>query len=259
MSTTKPKAKPTVVEARPAPAKSKEKTKVQIINSEISRELSDAATSRALLATTFKGLSELKMKQAIMEGMLRGFTFQNFLQKDVYAIKFGDGYALVTSIDYARKLGMRGGVNGKSAPVYEEDAQGKIKSCSVTVYTKDGHPNGYTATVYFNEYSTGKQQWQSRPRTMIAKVAEMHALRMACPEEVSKIYISDEMEQPEKKSRDKDVVAVQPVDDHKWRNKLGQFLKDNPEVSKDIDYSDSLETEELAQSTYTKLLSEITN
>jgi hypothetical protein len=46
---------------------------------------------RALLATTFKDLSEVNMKKAILEGHIRGYTFKDFLQKDVYAVKFGDG------------------------------------------------------------------------------------------------------------------------------------------------------------------------
>lgn len=67
-----------------------------------------------------------------------------------------------------------------------------------------------------------------------------------------------ELKKPEVKKGLVDQSSTQ-TDDHKWRNKLGQFLKDNPEVLTSMDYTDSLETEELAQSTYTRLLSEITN
>ena len=52
----------------------------------------------------------------------------------------------------------------------------------------------YSATVYFSEYNTGKQQWVKKPRTMIAKVAEMHALRKACPEELSQSYTEEEIQ-----------------------------------------------------------------
>ena len=135
------------------------------------------------------------MMLAIAEGMTRGFTFKNFLEKDVYAIPFKDGYSLITSIDYARKLGMRSGVVGKSEPIIEEGLDKKIVSCSVTIERKVADYVGkFTAKVYFDEYNTGKNLWVTKPRTMICKVAEMHALRMACPEEMAQVYVEEEMQ-----------------------------------------------------------------
>lgn len=177
-----------------------ETSQIQLINQEINRELANKEVGAALLATTFKGLNAISMKQAIMEGMIRGFKFENFLQKDVYALPFKDGYSLVTSIDFSRKRGMRSGIVGKEAPVYVDDDKGKIVTCSVTVKRKiDGYVGDFTATVYFSEYyKAGKNGypslWDTKPRTMIAKVAEMHALRMACPEELAQDYIEEEME-----------------------------------------------------------------
>lgn len=169
-------------------------THIEIINNEINRELASADVGRALLATTFKGLNPTSMKQAIMEGMIRGFKFKDFLEKNVYAIPYGQGYSLVTSIDYARKRGMRAGIVGKDAPKYVE-REGEIISCSVTVKRRvDGYVGEYTAEVYLDEYTTGKNLWVNKPRTMLAKVAEMHALRMACPEELSQVYTEEEME-----------------------------------------------------------------
>lgn len=166
---------------------------LELINKEINTELSTEGVSKALLATTFKGLSAVVMKQAIMEGLMRGFKFKDFLEKNVYAIPFSGGYSLITSIDYARKLGFRSGVCGVSAPSYEEK-DGKVISCSVTVKRQNAGVVGeFTATVYFDEYSTDKNLWRTKPRTMIAKVAEMHALRKACPEELAQAYTEEEM------------------------------------------------------------------
>jgi hypothetical protein len=162
------------------------------IKNEINRQFSDKETLAALMATSFKGLEAATMKRAVLEGMLRGFTFKDFLEKNVYAIPFKEGYSLVTSIDYARKIGMRSGIVGKDAPVYEMEGD-KILSCTVTVKRKiDGYVGDYSATVFFKEYNTARQQWATKPRTMIAKVAEMHALRMACPEELSQAYSEEE-------------------------------------------------------------------
>ncbi len=123
--------------------------------------------------------------------MIRGFDFKDFLNKDVYAIPFKDDYALVTSIDYIRKVASQNGLVGKSAPVYGMD-NGDM-TCSITVKRQvNGVVGEYTAMVYLSEYTTKKNQWETRPRTMLAKVAEMHALRMAFPEELAKSYVEEE-------------------------------------------------------------------
>ena len=170
-------------------------TTLELINKEINVELSTPETSRALLATTFKGLTAVAMKQAIMEGMIRGYTFKDFLEKNVYAIPYGQGYSLITSVDFARKVGMRSGVVGVSEPTYIDDKDGNIITCTVTIKRRIGDDIGeFTATVYFKEYTTGRNLWTTKPRTMIAKVAEMHALRKACPEELAQAYVEEEMQ-----------------------------------------------------------------
>ena len=167
------------------------------IQKEVEKEIANKETMNLLVATTFKGLELNNIKQAICEGIIRGFTFKDFLEKNIYAIPFGkenQSYSLVTSIDYARKIGMRSGVIGKSEPRYDEK-DGRIVSCSVTIKRKLGNDIGdFTSLVFFSEYSTGRNLWATKPRTMIAKVAEMHALRMACPEEMSQLYVEEEKE-----------------------------------------------------------------
>ncbi len=179
-------------------AKSKQETKptgLAVIQEQVKKELANPQVLKTLVMTTFKGLNEGVVQQAIVEGMMRGFTFKDFLEKNIYAIPFSSGYSLVTSIDYSRKIGMKSGIVGKSAPTYEVDADGKLVACTITVKRIVGeHIGEFTETAYFDEYNTGRNQWASKPRTMIAKVAEMHALRMACPEELSQSYVEEEME-----------------------------------------------------------------
>lgn len=171
-------------------------SKIEEINREIMLEVSQPEVQNALLTTTFKGLTLPAMKQAIMEGMMRGFTFKDFLEKNIYAIPYGQGYSLITSIDYSRKIGMRSGIVGISAPKYTyTDGTSQVESCTITVKRKVGKDIGeYSATVFLSEYTTGKNQWATKPRTMIAKVAEMHALRKACPEELAQAYTEEEIE-----------------------------------------------------------------
>lgn len=177
-------------------------TNLATIHQEVNKELANKEVLNSLVETTFKKFTPELVKKAIVEGMIRGFNFKDFLEKNVYAIPYGDSYSLVTSIDYARKIGMRSGVIGKSAPTYEMDGD-KIVSCTVTIKKLVNRKVGeFTETVYFNEYYkkpkvyNGKEipsLWDTKPKTMIAKVAEMHSLRMACPEELSQAYVEEEV------------------------------------------------------------------
>lgn len=160
---------------------------------EINAQLADKETLESLLQVTFKGLEAPVAKRAMLEGYFRGFTFTDFLKKNVYAIPFKTGYSLVTSIDYARKIAQKSSV-WQSKPDFEVD-DGTIVSCTVTAFRRIGQDVAeYPATVFFEEYSTNNNLWLTKPRTMIAKVAEMHALRKACPEEMSQLYTEEEFD-----------------------------------------------------------------
>jgi len=183
----------------------KEESQLQIVEREFQLELkANPKALNALLQTTFHNFTPQLMQQAIFEGMMRGYKFQDFLQKDVYAIKYGDTYSLITSIDKARKIAMRSGLAGKNAPIYTFDEQKRTESCTVTVKrNSDGNIGEYSATVFFDEfYKPGKKwndkytpsMWDKMPKVMLAKVAEMHALRSAFPEEMAKQYIEEEMQ-----------------------------------------------------------------
>lgn len=182
------------------------------IEREIKKELGDKDTLNALLENTFKEIKNPALvKQALMAGMLRGFKFKDFLEKNVYALQYGNTFSLVTGIDYSRKVAMRSGLAGKSAPTYKVDEMVDDLTCSITVKRNVGGVIGeYTATVYFKEYYAGNKNpdgsvktnsygamkpnlWDTKPRTMIAKVAEMHALRSAFPEEMAQHYVEEEM------------------------------------------------------------------
>lgn len=172
---------------------------IQKIRTEVELELSNPENLKTLVATTFKGLKPELVPQAMIEGYIRGFDFKDFLNKNIYAIPFKDAYSLVTSIDYSRKIGQQSGIIGKDAPVFEIGENGAVVACTVTVHKKhsDGEKGDYTATVYFAEYKSDKPIWVSKPRTMLAKVAEMHALRMACPAELAQSYVEEEFDKGE--------------------------------------------------------------
>lgn len=209
---------------------------------EMNTQLANPAVRTALLNITFKGLKEEVMKQAILEGLMVGFTFKNFLIKDVYAIPFGGNgkpYSLVTSISHARKVAMRSGLCGKTAPIYTYTDDNKVETCTVTVKRMTGgYVGDYTATVDFSEYTTGKNLWVSKPKTMIAKVAEMHALRAGFPEEMSAMYAEEEMEK-EAMGGFSSRLNNAMVDKDKL--KIGNFQNndENQDTSEDIENQDT--------------------
>lgn len=190
-------------------------SQLQLVEQEFKRELKGNETAlKALLQTTFKGFTPELMQKAVFEGMMRGFTFKDFLQKDVYAIPYGQSYSLVTSIDFSRKIAMRSGLAGKSEPKFVEKENGELVSCSITVKRNvDGVIGDYTAMVRFDEYNTKRNLWQTKPYTMIAKVAEMHALRSAFPEEMAKQFIQEELQKEV-------IVAEEVVNVDDWKIKL---------------------------------------
>lgn len=203
---------------------------VKELQNELDLQLSDPKVFGSLMEVTFKGLTPQLAKRAMLEAMMRGLKFTDFLQKNVYAVPFSGSYSLVTSIDYARKVGMRSGICGKLSPVFEEK-DGKVISCEVTVKRKIGDYIGdYSAKVYFDEYSNGRNLWSSKPRTMLAKVAEMHALRMACPEELSQAYIEEEYQAEQNKHieaevliEDKENEAIEKIKSCKDLKELREF------------------------------------
>lgn len=216
---------------------------VEEMQKEIATQTNKQEVMSALLATTFKGLDANVAKQAILAGMIRGFTFKDFLEKNVYAISYGGSYNLVTSIDYSRKIGMRSGVIGVSEPKYEFDENKKPVACTITVKRRSGQDIGeYTAKVYFSEYTTGRNQWLTKPLTMIAKVAEMHALRKACPEELAQNYSEEEMEKeivPAVVNIDIAAIKlkIEAITDFKglkalWQDELTADERNNPEIKK---------------------------
>ncbi len=124
------------------------------------------------------------------------------LLKQLYFIKYKDRVSYVTSIDSYRIIAHRTGhFAGTDEPVYtyspENQAPNKKPThCSITVYRLvQGIRCGFAAKVKFSEYDTNQNNWAKMPETMIAKVAEAHALRKAFPQDLAGVYTQDEMDQ----------------------------------------------------------------
>ena len=127
------------------------------------------------------------------------------LAKQISLIKFGGTWTIITTIDGYRALAEQTGqYAGQDAPVFTyadpptmTNAKKKApESATITVHKMlNEMVLPFSATVYWEEYSTGTNNWSSMPRTMLAKVAESHALRKAFPAVMSGLYTSEEMDQ----------------------------------------------------------------
>lgn len=125
------------------------------------------------------------------------------LAKQISLINFGNQWQITTTIDGYRAIAeSTGSYAGSDAPMFEVGDRKTTKnapipeSCSVTVYKLvGGQRYPFTATVYWDEYTGNNHTWNKMPRTMLAKVAESHALRKAFPKVMSGLYTTDEMDQ----------------------------------------------------------------
>lgn len=111
----------------------------------------------------------------------------------------------MVSIDGARTIADRSGVYaGQDAPLYCDES-GEWKelwtsskppvAAKVTVHRANG---SVTAVALFKDYLPPEKQrfmWNKMPCVMIAKCAEMLALRKAFPNNLSGVYVKEEMEQ----------------------------------------------------------------
>ena len=128
--------------------------------------------------------------------------------REAYLIKYGSSPAtVVVGKDVLLKRAMRSArLDGISAGVIVLTTNGDMKEREGTFVLPDETLVGgwakvcikdysvpFYASVSMKEYSTGKSNWQTKPATMIRKVALAQALREAFPEEMGALYDQAEM------------------------------------------------------------------
>lgn len=119
----------------------------------------------------------------------------------VHFIKYGTSPGtIVIGIDGFRSKAAKTGKHVGTRRGVSHDEDGKVIGAWCEVFRSDWqHPA--REEVPLSEYNTGKGNWFKMPETMIKKVAEVAALRMAFPDELGGIYSEDEMDQSEPKAR----------------------------------------------------------
>ena len=167
------------------------------------------------LKTMNKGLTEQQTKQFLA---VAGTFGLNPWKREVYAVTFKnkDGsteMSIVTGYEtYIKRAELNPNYDGyeitwkggfKPGKIVKHGKSGDWEvsaivpdgevSCTCTVYRKDrNHP--ISEEVFFDEYNQGNAMWQSKPRTMLKKVAIVSAFRKAFPIDFGGMpYTSDEL------------------------------------------------------------------
>jgi phage recombination protein Bet len=111
------------------------------------------------------------------------------IRNQIYAIPRDSRLTFQVGIDGFRAIAHRTGqYTGMTRKAVYSD--GRLVA-AWAIATRNGRE--WKTSVLFNEYNTGKNVWREKPETMILKVAEAHALRMAFPEELGGMYTEDEL------------------------------------------------------------------
>jgi phage recombination protein Bet len=114
---------------------------------------------------------------------------------EIYFIKYGTGAGtIVVGLDGFRVRASRTGKHVGTKRGVIRNEKGECTGGWAEVYRSDWQAPA-REEVSLREYTTGRGNWQSKPETMIKKVAECAALRMAFPDELGGVYSSEEMEQ----------------------------------------------------------------
>ena len=167
------------------------------------------------LKTMNKGLNEQQTKQFLA---VAGTFGLNPWKREVYAVTYKnkDGstdMSIVTGYEtYIKRAELNPNYDGFEIEFKGGFKRGKVTktgkngswqvdalvpdgevSCICTVYRKDrAHPT--REEVFFDEYDQGNSMWQSKPRTMLKKVAIVSAFRKAFPFDFGGMpYTSDEL------------------------------------------------------------------
>ena len=182
-----------------------------------------------ITSTVAKGASQQELQLFLYRCKLMGLN--PLKPGQIHFVKYGTNPGtIVVGIEGFRSIaGRTGKLSGIERGV-NKDQDGKAIEGWAKVYRSDwGHPA--FETVPMAEYNTGKAMWAKMPETMIKKVAECAALRMAFPDDLGGVYESAELDQatknphapsnmqPSDEDGDPDAVTEYTVPFGQWRKR----------------------------------------
>lgn len=132
----------------------------------------------------------------------------NPFKREIYCIPYGKGQyrrlSIITGYEvYLKRAERTGSLDGWHVEIEGNRKDGSLKAV-VTIHRKDwSHP--FVHEAYWAEYKQDNRMWDSKPLTMIKKVAIAQAFRMCFPDEFGGMpYTSDEL--PDEMTQPRDVT-----------------------------------------------------
>lgn len=121
------------------------------------------------------------------------------------------------SIDGLRAIAERTGkYDGQDEPKYELDGDGRPLECKVKVWRKDWKRPAVGIATWSEFVQTKDGQpthfWKQMPKVMLAKCAEAQALRKAFPEDMSGLYVPEEMQGGRVEQQEESEPAPAPLE-----------------------------------------------
>lgn len=178
--------------------------------------------------TMAKGATDDELKLFLYQAQKKGL---DPLSKQIYFQKRRnkkgeDQLTIITGIDGYRTLAVRTGqYAGNDDPVF--DNEDRPTKATVTVYRLVGGVRcAFSATARWDQYYPGDAigfMWNKMPHLMLGKCAEALALRKAFPEELSGLYVKEEMDQAgppmvlDAVAEPTRAPETDPAADHNWR------------------------------------------
>ncbi len=110
----------------------------------------------------------------------------------IYFVKYGTSAGtIVVGLDGFRSLAEKTGKHRGTRRGVLKDSQGNLTGGWAEV-SREGWVHPARAEVSLSEYGKNQGNWKTMPETMITKVAECAALRMAFPDDLGGVYGEDE-------------------------------------------------------------------
>ncbi len=148
-------------------------TDLQLIKDTVAKNATTAELSLFLYRAKVMGLNPLKPGQ-------------------IYFVKYGTSAGtIVVGLDGFRSLAAKTGKHRGTRRGVLKDADGVLVGGWAEV-SREGWIHPARAEVSLLEYGKNQGNWKTMPETMITKVAECAALRMAFPDELGGVYGEDE-------------------------------------------------------------------
>lgn len=158
-------------------------------------------------------LNESELKEFVMLCMINKL---NPLKREVYAVKYGDKFNIITSyMEYLKRADATGKleyyhVTTESTKVGDKEFPKK----AIFVGKRKDWSEPMTMELRFNEFSSGKSTWLTKPYFMLDKCARALGLRALFPNELGNMpYINEELWYHSPKNED--VIKEHVVEEEK--------------------------------------------